>query len=1018
MRKLCLIFVVLLSVLSPLYSSQGFQSQESPDILLLFSYHPGHTWEDSVYLEMLKGINNTLPAASITLEYMDSKRNSPEKVEEDVYSQLSSYDSRRFSLIVAVDDNALQFLAGRGRNLFPEASIVFCGVNDYGLVKDSLRTRHTGVVSRVNLADTLALAMKLIPDLKKVYVIVDATPTGAGNKNMVLEQKKELRGELKRLEFSFLGENLLTTEELVSRSSALEDDSILLLTSWYRDKEGRFISESEFLGLLGEAASVPVFNLLHLRPGILGGKVTSGTVQADIAVDQIRSIASGTPAGSIPVVSGDTTVYAIDQQRLRKWGFKENRLPKDYIPLNSLELSTYRITIQILTLSLLILLLLISLLIRQTWLLNRSSLDLSRQKNELYTTLSSIGDGVISTDTDARIVFMNTMAQSMTGWSLKEAEGLPVSRVFVLENSRTGEAVNGPVEKVLELNRRVFLDPGTQLVNKNGDRLSISDSASPIRDPRAGTMLGAIVVFRDITESERIQQTLQNEQRRLRDAQAMALVGNWEYDPAEDSYWYSREVYSLTSTTRNESGDSSTLDFMAKLFPSWIRGSELPVELAEKQSRIKSIMAVTGNDGIDQILHLVARRVVNPETGREIVAGIIQDFSELSQTRAALKASQDQLRQAARMEAVGKLAGGISHEFNNLLQIILGYSQLLKDEFEGEKEMEYLEPILKTAASARNLTRQLLLFSRTENMNFQDFSLSSLIHSLIPILGRLLEENIFLESELEGHDDWVHADKHQIEQVLINLCLNSRDAMTAGGRIVIRQSILSAPYSFPGLEGFIPAGDYVELTVQDNGSGINKDILPEIFDPFFTTKSRDKGTGLGLSIVYGIIRQHQGYLNIETGSDRGTTFHIYLPRISSSEEERNETEQRYPEISPVKGFVYMAEDDPMVRQLSETMLRKSGFETRSFVNGKELVDALEKKKDDEIGLFLLDVIMPEMGGVQAFNIIRSMGYDRPVLFMSGYTEDRLQNLSDLQNTALIHKPFTMKDLIGKIRELM
>lgn len=1020
MRRFFLrITLLMLFPIALIHSADNSNSENPASILLLFSYHPGHLWEDSIYSALLEGIGESIPGTEITLEYMDTKRNSVADMEEKVLRDLSLFDSDEFSLIVAVDDNALQFLADKGKALFPHTPVVFCGVNDYRTVKDTLNPEHTGVISKVNLADTLALAKKLIPSLRTVYVIVDATPTGYGNMKMIDDQIHDLRGELALLDFKYQGKDKLTTQELIQWSSSVSDDSILLLTSWYRDKTGKFISEKDFISRLSLKTAVPVFNLLHLRSGILGGKVTSGITQAELAVDQIARILEGEAAASIPIITDDTTVYAIDQQRFKFWRFNEKNLPQNTVLLNPQSLSSYRVTIQLLTIALLCLLFLIGLLVRQSYLLNRSALHLSRQKNELYTTLGSIGDGVISTDTESKIVFMNEMAQNMTGWSLEEAGGLHISLILPLENNITGEMVINPVQKVLECNERVLMEPNTVLLNKKGQKLHISDSASPIRDPKDNTLIGVIVVFSDITDSEEIQRILQNEQRRLRDAQAMAMVGNWEYDPQKDEYWYSRDVFNLTGIDPGYEEIPDTLDFMKKIFPSWNRSNILPEELKNESSRVKSIMTVPLDSGENQILHLIARQAENPETGKQIVTGIIQDFSELSQTRAALKASQDQLRQAARMEAVGKLAGGISHEFNNLLQIILGYSQLLKDDSVGKPEMEYIEPIIKTASSARNLTRQLLLFSRTENMNMETFAMSGLIHNLMPILGRLLEENIVLESYSDGENDWVYADKQQIEQVLINLSLNARDAMERGGILIIRQSTHIATHSFPGLDGYIPAGEYVELVVQDNGSGIKREILPEIFDPFFSTKGKDKGTGLGLSIVYGIISQHHGYMSIETDRSRGTSFHIYLPRTSASQNVQNNLILKEEENPEIKGIIYMAEDDPMVRQLAETMLRKSGFIIKSFVNGKELIHALKKRssQDEVIGLFLLDVIMPEMGGVQAFHNLRSMGYDTPVLFMSGYTEERLQNIADLKNASLIHKPFTMKDLVQKIQDL-
>jgi len=1007
--------MIFLSTPERLLSQESLQGNPPTSILLLFSYHPGHEWEDNIYTTLLNGLKEQQPGSRIFLEYMDTKRNTPGDQRPVIDERLKNFRDENISLIIAVDDNALQYMAGPGSDLFPGVPVVFCGVNDYEKIKTTLSMPHTGVISRVNLADTLALAYRLIPDMKKVFVIVDSTPTGEGNRQMVEDQKVQLRGELANLEFHYVGLDDYTTEELIEWSSTLKKDSIILLTSWYRDRLGLFIGEKEFINKLQVKTAVPVFNLLHIRPGLLGGKVTSGKIQAELVLNQVDSILDGTDPSAIPVVDYDTSVYVLDVGRMQYWGLDTRKLPEDVILLNDASISSYRITIRLLVASIIFLLVLLGGLVVQSFLLNRSSVRLARQKNELYTTLRSIGDGVISTDVHSRVIFMNEAAQSLTGWNLEEATGQHLSLILPLENGITGEALVDPVPRVLEQKTRIEMDPDTVMVDRSGSRLHISDSISPIRDPRDNSLTGAIIIFKDVTDSDKIQQILHNEQRRLRDAQAMAMVGNWEYDPESGKYWYSKEVFSLTGISPGSPETAESLNLMKKIFPVWNNSEPLPEILMDEENRVKSLLTIPREGGGNLILHLMARLAKNPETDKLIVTGIIQDFSELSQTRAALKASQEQLRQAARMEAVGKLAGGIAHEFNNLLQIILGYSQLLKEEYPDQKIYEYVEPILKTASGARNLTRQLLLFSRKENLDMKTLSLSTLIHNLIPILTRLLEENILIQTELDGDNDWVIGDKQQLEQVLINLSLNARDAMPGGGILKIRQSIYSTRKSFPGLDGSIPAGDYVHLVIQDNGTGIDETILPEIFDPFFTTKNRDRGTGLGLSIVYGIIRQHHGFLNVETDSNKGSSFHIYLPRVDFSDEHKEEA--HIESDVPVQDdlLIYMAEDDPMIRQLTETMLRKRGIGLKSFVNGRDLIDDLEKNhRPESISLFLLDVIMPEMGGVEAYHSLRSLGYDVPVLFMSGYTEERLKNLSELKNASLLRKPFTMKDLLKNI----
>jgi len=852
-------------------------------ILCLFSYHSGHEWEDSILEDMIPGLKERLPGTELYLEFMDTKRYTPESRRDQVLERLGQYPSDFFSLIMAVDDNALQLLADEQDLLFPGVPVVFCGVNGYDRMKPQLHENVTGVISRVNLAATAAFARSLIPELKTIYVIADATPTGEGNREMILDQLKDQEEFPEDLTFRFVGGLDYSTVELLDWSAGLPADTALLMTSWYMDRLGEYIGEKEFIARLRMHTAVPVFNLLHIRPGLLGGRVTAGPVQSQLAVDMAVRILGGESASDIPVIREDTSIYVADYERLRYWGFRVPSLPEETRLLNPSAYYQYRYQIIILAGIFLLLTGLIIALILLGIRLLRTGRNLARQKDELYITLSSIGDAVISTDSHSRVVFMNNVAEELTGWPMAEASGRDLSEVFPIANARTGEAVDNPVRRVLTSGQVVGLADHTILNSRDGQVYHIADSAAPIRERSSRRIRGVVLVFRDITDSYRTQEALRN--------------------------------------------------------------------------------------------------------------------------------SREQLRQAARMEAVGKLAGGIAHEFNNLLQIIMGYGQILREEAGGQDTAALVDPILKTAASARNLTRQLLLFSRKETADTRTISLSRLMHSLIPILKRLLEENIRLESELAGGEDWFLGDSQQIEQVVINLSLNARDAMPGGGILELSQDTVSRSSGFPGLEGNIPAGNYVHLSVRDNGTGIDGKILPEIFDPFFTTKKREKGTGLGLSIVYGIIRQHKGYISIETEPATGTVFHIYLPRTEPPEEEPEQAETPG-KTAGAGGTIYLAEDDPMVRRLTETMIRKAGYNTRSFINGRELIDNLDKhfREEEPIRLFILDVIMPEMGGEEVYRILRERGISTPVLFISGYTDERLKDLRFLRDAELLHKPFTAKEL--------
>ncbi len=997
---------------------------DNPALLILYSYHPGNDWEDAVHHALMDELKKSVPGARLYVEYLDTKRFAPSDRVGANLKSLEEYRERPLSLIVAVDDNALSFLSGPASDFRTDLPVVFCGVGDYASLKESVNHPHTGVLSRISLADTLDLAFRLKPGLKKVYVVADATPTGKAVEQMVREQASQLRGTLRSLDFIYCESDSLSTDELLSKSATLESDTVMLFVIWGRDGQGRYISEKEFLARLKGRTSVPVFNLLHKRPGILGGRVTSGDLQAFYAVKQIVDILSGTSASAIAIRDVGVTSYVIDADRMVYWNLSMEELPSGTELLGNIpekpEILSKAIVLSIILASTV---LSIVLFIRLRF--SRRSLDhLHWQKNVMTTLLESVEDAVVLCDVSGRILKINAAAARISGWSGKDALFRPVGEIFPLEHEYSKLKLSHPIDMILSGEREDVPYGSMVLIRRNGKKVPIDGRAIVLRSSEGQGVEGALFLFSDVSHVEKIQEILYSEQRRLRDAQAMAMIGNWEYNPELDEYWYSREVYTLTRTDPAQDPPPPVLDFMRQFFPDWHRHKSLPESLTEGGTRIKSLVTIPRKDGGNTILHLMARIARNPENGKMIITGILQDFSELSEARAALKSSQEQLRQSARMEAVGKLAGGIAHEFNNLLQIILGYGQLLTDEVDSEKLRSYVEPILKTAASARNLTRQLLLFSRKENLDMKPMTFSSLVRGMLPLLSRLIGEDIQLKHNLESGEDWIIGDSHQLEQVIINLCLNGRDAMPEGGTLELFQDIQTFVLPHPGVDGLIPSGSYVHFSVKDNGKGIDEEVLPQIFDPFFTTKQQDQGTGLGLSLVYGIIRQHKGFLNIETNRSRGSVFHLYLPRENMAPEVEKKLREDSDSFSSSSGMVFMAEDDPMVRQLTETMLRKNGFHIQSFISGKELIAALEQSRNrgdsgkNTIDLFLLDVIMPEVGGVEAFHKLRSMGYDRPVLFMSGYTEEKLKNLKDLENASLIRKPFTMKDLVRKVQEMI
>jgi signal transduction histidine kinase len=380
-----------------------------------------------------------------------------------------------------------------------------------------------------------------------------------------------------------------------------------------------------------------------------------------------------------------------------------------------------------------------------------------------------------------------------------------------------------------------------------------------------------------------------------------------------------------------------------------------------------------------------------------------------------LRRTEAQLRQAQKMEAVGRLAGGIAHDFNNLLTTILGTSDLLLEELPKEKRWrEDVEEIRKAGDRAASLTRQLLAFSRKQVTEATTINLNDTVGSVGSMLRRLIGEDIELVTRLDPGLGMIRADPGQVEQVLMNLAVNSRDAMPSGGVLIIE----TANARLDGdrdLTAGIPAGQYVMLAVSDNGVGMDAETQSHIFEPFFTTKEQGKGTGLGLATVYGIVRQSGGYVSVYSEPGVGATFKIYLPAV-----EDVPTAQLVPVASPRGGTetILVAEDEPAVRNLARRILESHGYEVIVASDAEEAI-TMSRGFDGRIHLLLTDVIMPGMSGPQLADRISSERSDARVLFMSGYTDTAISHHGVLEpGIWYLQKPFSPVGLAEKVREVL
>lgn len=378
---------------------------------------------------------------------------------------------------------------------------------------------------------------------------------------------------------------------------------------------------------------------------------------------------------------------------------------------------------------------------------------------------------------------------------------------------------------------------------------------------------------------------------------------------------------------------------------------------------------------------------------------------------------EEQLRHSQKMEAVGTLAGGIAHDFNNILQAIIGYGSLLKMKSESTSPLRhYVDLILSAAERAAQLTRGLLAFSRKQIINPKTADLNDLVKNIQKLLGHVIGEDIDMQVRLAEGRLMVMMDPGQLDQVLMNLATNARDAMPHGGTLTISTALVNLDSEYLTASSHDPKpGTYAMIQCEDTGVGMDEKTKERIFDPFYTTKEVGRGTGLGLSTVYGIVKQHEGYIEVDTAPGAGATFRIFFPIVDAKPEVIEDSESASDEVRGAE-TVLVAEDDWAVRKLIRSILEEFGYKVIEAANGKDAVSQFIDHKAD-ISLMLFDVVLPKMSGRQAYDKIRDIRPDVPVIFISGYPDRQFDSVPR-EPVPFVAKPISPTDLLKKVRQTL
>ncbi len=631
-----------------------------------------------------------------------------------------------------------------------------------------------------------------------------------------------------------------------------------------------------------------------------------------------------------------------------------------------------------------------------------------QQANEwTETILQSIQSGVFVIDVEThKILDINHSAQKMIGAPRAEIVG-KICHAFVCPDARG----NCPItDKGLKLHNKE-----TVLIRKDGSRVAILKTANQVTLNGRACLIESFV---DISAIKLAEEAARAHQERFKiffssvnDAIFVHPLREEGFAPfievnniACQRYGYTRaELLKLTAadiTKQSDADKHASSEHRKKL----LAQRHLFFETVHIKKSGKTFPVEINSNIVEQY-------------GKPVILAVVRDISERKQAEEEKNRIEARFLQSQKVEAIGRLAGGVAHDLNNLLTPIIGYGELLADDMNAEPlRMEFVQQIVQAGYRARDLVKQLLAFGRKQTMKCQSVNLNHTIERFANLLRRTIREDIELTFIPSNDLHPIRADIGQIEQVIMNLCVNAQDAMPEGGKLTLATTMVNLVQESTEVKTDMAAGTFVVLSVSDTGCGMDKETQGYIFEPFFTTKGK-QGTGLGLSTVYGIVKQHGCHIRVNSTPGRGSTFEIFFP-VSTEAYNENKSHEKSPIDSPVNETILLVEDDQQVRLLSATILKRHGYRVLMAANGREALEVLESH-NGPLQLLLTDLVMPGTNGKDLYNKAAGKVSGLKVLYMSGYTDDVIAHHGVLeQGVHFIQKPFSIQALAVKVREVL